>query len=336
MRLRRACTPEGASANPKSRRWSAKKKQAQENVGPWPHTGSMATKGFLALVLCGVACGPVALVRSAAPASAPTTAVSTDTTHHDRRTAQIASATAVEVTTLLLTSDSGHLDNLEHLVAAKITDARMPRKPGPAPTTVTAYDATVSPSDPSLWQVTVVTMGGQSGSGQAWSVPVHVDSNGKAIALRLPGQIPMPAPASAPTLDTSELRTADPAVQASSGFLTAMLTGNTDLSRWSSPGTAFTAVDPAPCVSVKTTHVVGPDEVPTPSDRQKITVTVTVTCQLTGDESTTRTSQYGLTLVSRAGRWEVASLDQPSRLLPLAGTPVPSSPSVPGPSRSAS
>ena len=169
MRLRRACTPEGASANPKSRRWSAKKKQAQENVGPWPHTGSMATKGFLALVLCGVACGPVALVRSAAPASAPTTAVSTDTTHHDRRTAQIASATAVEVTTLLLTSDSGHLDNLEHLVAAKITDARMPRKPGPAPTTVTAYDATVSPSDPSLWQVTVVTMGGQSGSGQAWS-----------------------------------------------------------------------------------------------------------------------------------------------------------------------
>ena len=48
MRLRRACTPEGASANPKSRRWSAKKKQAQENVGPWPHTGSMATKGFLA------------------------------------------------------------------------------------------------------------------------------------------------------------------------------------------------------------------------------------------------------------------------------------------------
>ena len=146
----------------------------------------------------------------------------------------------------------------------------------------------------------------------------------------------MPAPASAPTLDTSELRTADPAAQASSGFLTAMLTGNTDLSRWSSPGTAFTAVDPAPCVSVKTTHVVGPDEVPTPSDRQKITVTVTVTCQLTGDESTTRTSQYGLTLVSRAGRWEVASLDQPSRLLPLAGTPVPSSPSVPGPSRSAS
>ena len=115
MRLRRACTPEGASANPKSRRWSAKKKQAQENVGPWPHTGSMATKGFLALVLCGVACGPVALVRSAAPASAPTTAVSTDTTHHDRRTAQIASVTAVEVTTLLLTSDSGHLDNLEHL-----------------------------------------------------------------------------------------------------------------------------------------------------------------------------------------------------------------------------
>ena len=136
MRLRRACTPEGASANPKSRRWSAKKKQAQENVGPWPHTGSMATKGFLALVLCGVACGPVALVRSAAPASAPTTAVSTDTTHHDRRTAQIASATAVEVTTLLLTSDSGHLDNLEHLVAAKITDARMPRKPPSPPMTL--------------------------------------------------------------------------------------------------------------------------------------------------------------------------------------------------------
>ena len=105
MRLGRVRNSESASAEPKPRRWSAKKKQAQENVGPWPHTGSMATKGFLALVLCGVACGPVALARSAAPASAPTTAVSTDTTHHDRRTAQIASATAVEVTTLLLTSD---------------------------------------------------------------------------------------------------------------------------------------------------------------------------------------------------------------------------------------
>jgi len=49
-----------------------------------------------------------------------------------------------------------------------------------------------------------------------------------------------------------------------------------------------------------------------------------------------RPTPPGRRLVSRAGRWEVASLDQPSRLLPLAGTPVPSSPSVPGPSRSAS
>lgn len=337
MRLGRAHNSEGESANPRPRRrWLAKKKQTQEEASPWPHAGSVSTKGFLALVLCGVACGPVALIRSAVPSHAPATAVSADTTHHDRRTAQIASATAVEVTTLLLTSDSESLDNLGHLVASKITDARLPRKPGPAPTTVTAYDATVSPSDPSLWQVTVITMGGQSGSGQAWSVPVHVDAGGKAIALRLPGQIPMPAPASAPDVDSSEIRPADPAAQTSSGFLAAMLSGSDDLSRWSSPGTAFTAIDPAPCVSVKTTHVVGPDEIPTPSDRQKIAVTATVTCQLTGDESTTRTSQYGLTLVSRAGRWEVAALDQPSRLLPLAGTPVPSSPSTPGPSRSAS
>ena len=62
MRLGRVRNSESASAEPKPRRWSAKKKQAQENVGPWPHTGSMATKGFLALVLCGVACGPVAPV----------------------------------------------------------------------------------------------------------------------------------------------------------------------------------------------------------------------------------------------------------------------------------
>ena len=196
MRLGRARRSRDASADTKAHRRRSSK--TRENAGPWPHAGSVATKGFLALVLCGVACGPVALIRSALPAPAPAAAPAVDTTHHDRRAAQIASATAVEVTTLMLTSTPDELDALQNLVAVHLKDARLPRKPGPAPTTVVAADVAASSSDSSLWQVTVITMGGQSGTGQAWTVPVHVDQSGHAIAIRLPGQIPMPAPAQAP------------------------------------------------------------------------------------------------------------------------------------------
>ena len=334
MRLGRARRSRDASADTKAHRRRSSK--TRENAGPWPHAGSVATKGFLALVLCGVACGPVALIRSALPAPAPAAAPAVDTTHHDRRAAQIAAATAVEVTTLMLTSTPDELDTLQNLVAVHLKDARLPRKPGPAPTTVVAADVAASSSDSSLWQVTVITMGGQSGTGQAWTVPVHVDQSGHAIATRLPGQIPMPVPAQAPDVEAPELALSDPATETSSGFLTAMLTGSADVSRWASPGTTFTAIDPAACTKAKVTHVSAADDVPTPSDRQKITVTATVTCQPTGDENASRTSQYGLTLVSRAGRWEVAAVDQPSRLLPPDGTPVSPNPSTPAPSRSAS
>ena len=88
MRLGRARRSRDASADTKAR--SRRSSKTRENAGPWPHAGSVATKGFLALVLCGVACGPVALIRSASPAPAPAAAPAVDTTHHDRRAAQIA------------------------------------------------------------------------------------------------------------------------------------------------------------------------------------------------------------------------------------------------------
>ncbi|MEV7004012.1 conjugal transfer protein [Streptomyces sp. NPDC093982] len=104
---------------------------------------------------------------------------------------------------------------------------------------------------------------------------------------------------------------ADPSVETARGFLAAYLTGTTELDRYTSPGTRFQPINPAPYAALKVTGV---QDDSSGSGQRKVLADGTLLHQLVQVDATDQAGSpvslsYALTLKSRAGRWEVASLD---------------------------
>jgi hypothetical protein len=118
--------------------------------------------------------------------------------------------------------------------------------------------------------------------------------------------------------------TDDPAFQTAAGYVTAYLTGSPELDRWTGPNARLVPVLPRACGSVRVDSVqtVTTDEAPT----TRADVIATATC-ISGDRPST-TSQYGLVLQVRDGRWEVAAED-PALLLDPTSNPFTTVPSAP-------
>ncbi|MFD8416560.1 conjugal transfer protein [Streptomyces sp. NPDC059650] len=121
---------------------------------------------------------------------------------------------------------------------------------------------------------------------------------------------------------------ADPSVETARGFLAAYLTGTAELDRYTSPGTRLQPISPAPYAAVKVTGI--QDDL-SGSGQQKVPADGTVLHQLVQVEATDQAGSpvalsYALTLKSRAGRWEVASVDDAPAVrassLPSAAPPT--------------
>lgn len=133
-------------------------------------------------------------------------------------------------------------------------------------------------------------------------------------ATSLPAQVAAPASLKPATLVYESDRgtsSADPAVETAEGFLSAYLTGAVELDRYTSPGVRLQAISPAPYSAVKLTSV---QDDSTGSEQQKVPADGTELHQLVDVDATdqagnTASLSYALTLKSRAGRWEVASVD---------------------------
>lgn len=144
-----------------------------------------------------------------------------------------------------------------------------------------------------------------------FQVPVRYDA-GALVAATLPAPVAAPAIAAPPGL-AYRYRAAltDPLTIAVQDFLAALLTGAGDVTRYVSPGTTIAAVTPAPFTSVAVTDVLVnldmPAEQAAPAagnQRQ-----VLVSARASGAAKQEIGVQYALTLVARAGRWEVKSID---------------------------
>jgi hypothetical protein len=104
---------------------------------------------------------------------------------------------------------------------------------------------------------------------------------------------------------------------ASGEFLVALLTGAGDVDRYVSPGTAIAPVTPPPYSAVDVTDVTTDRDVlqmPVPPATGE-TVRVLVTARATAGPRQQIGVQYALTLIARAGRWEVRVID----LTPVLG-----------------
>lgn len=161
----------------------------------------------------------------------------------------------------------------------------------------------------------------------------------------------VPAPTAADALSTSAysdtaVPTTGPVADTTQRFLDAYLTGQGELDRYTTPDAPITPVTP-PSASEVTIDTIA--AVPTKNDIQDsgdtppdgVTVRVLVHATVTGSDGVTIPMDYPMTLRSRAGRWEVLSLDlapfsQRASGAPTRQTPTATGGSVASPSTSTS
>lgn len=166
------------------------------------------------------------------------------------------------------------------------------------------------------------------GSTTAWprryyQVAIAVGSDALR-AVGLPAQVAAPLQGSTTALVYNQsISSSDPAAETVSAFLGAYLAGSGDLSRYSAPGTDFTAVTPAPYVNVSVEELrsdVMPEDVPSDGSTVKVLATTTLMSPLEQQ----LTSTYSLTLTARASRWEVSAIDlAPQAASERSATPTP-------------
>ena len=154
-----------------------------------------------------------------------------------------------------------------------------------------------------------------------FAVTVRVAESGMSV-------VGLPAPIAAPVKEKSAVRLVytksvsktSMAQETVESFLAAYLAGSGDVSRYITPGTAITAITPAPFMNLTVKDVKGDAEPSdTPSTGSVVHVLVTVEVSSASDQKLTAT--YALTLTARDGRWETTSVD----LAPLESTPTTSS-----------
>jgi len=165
---------------------------------------------------------------------------------------------------------------------------------------------------------------------QVTSAPYEVPAPVSGTSLANSAYSDVTVPVSGPIGDTTQ------------HFLDAYLTGNGEIERYTSPGVTIPPVTP-PSASKVTVQTIG--AIPVADDAQDadsvpadgVTVHVLVQTTVTGSEGSGIPMDYPLTLRSRAGRWEVLSLDSapvPQRASGAA-SPQPSDSSEPSGSSSA-
>lgn len=204
----------------------------------------------------------------------------------------------------------------------------LPDKPIRVETTETANVTPTSVAG--IFRVTVSAS--VEGTRRYYTVPVQV-SAGSLSALTLPA--PTTAPEISPDRDRAyrtTLPSTGPTSTAVLAFLRALLTGQGDVTRYTSPGAPIVAVDPAPYKSVDLRTVTGLSDEALPAEGAIAHVLATAI----GTDAAKRpaTTQYALTLKARGGRWEVAGIDlapaiTKPRTTPSAPTQTPTSSTTP-------
>ncbi|WP_164545087.1 conjugal transfer protein [Antribacter gilvus] len=301
-------------------------------VVEWTQGPAMVTKAWAVALGVAIACGPLALAWVALRPAPAATSVASGGTQYAASSA--AGERAVELVETWLRADRDDQQLVESLVA--VTVATLPE------TGLTIRDssvAQVAPQGGGTWSVTVgvdvaepapVAAGATPPAEPSlvwvrryFQVPVHVAVTDESVAvdaLALPAPVPGPAAATAPELDYPEtISPTGEAGQSVASFLAAMLAADGDITRYTRPGAAISAVQPAPYSAVTVRNLSGSHEAPDEPGEGDGTY-VLATAELTRPDGQKTTSQYTLTLVARDGRWEVAGVDSAVRIKENPGT----------------
>ena len=307
----------------------------------WTNGANLKTRAITYGLLAALVAGPVALALAVDQASSATPVVASqavlpaDTSGEQAAVGEFAQ----QFVLAWLQTPRGK----ESALAAFVATANL-QLPNKAVTASQPSTAQLVHAGPGMWSVSVgATVTDAGGVARRYfQVPVRYVA-GAMIATSLPA--PMPAPSTASGLELAYQYTAalsEPSAAMVGQFLSALLTGSGDVTRYVSPGTAIAAVTPAPYTAVRVLEVRtdqdlrdAPMEVPRGSD---LHVLVTAVATVSAEQQIT--VQYPLTLRVRASRWEVASVDPTPRtntdprpsLTGTTATTPPSRSSAPSPS----
>lgn len=199
--------------------------------------------------------------------------------------------------------------------------------------------AAVEPAGEGVWSVTVAgTIAAPTPADEPtadkpaqqvrryFQVPVVVAQSGAMASLALPAVVPGPSLVA----DRVELDypTAVPPSSmlgtTSSEFLTSLLTGVGDVTRYVAPGVALAAEQVPTFTTVKVSSVVAAkdrsdfDPEAAPADGQQTRVVVSAVGAIGAEKSVP--VQYALTFTGRAGRWEVSTVDPAPKWRVLASS----------------
>ena len=305
-------------AEPRRRFPSLGRRKPSEARVLWHHGDALATRLLHIALMAALISGPAALswVALTRPAqrseSAPTVG---EPEAPEARDETLAAAAAQRLVLTWLTASASDKASIQALLVEQLpADMALPEKRPPAPDEM--WVGEIEQRSPGRYRVIIATTGGAPGGQAYFTVPVRV-KDGVAAALSLPGRT---RPPSSPDPDTdglaplSAVAPDDPAFQAAAGYVTAYLTGSAELDRWTAPGAELAPVTPAACRSVHVDRVETATENPTP----RVAVIATATCQVS--DRSPSTTQYGLVLQVRDGRWEVVTEDPALLLDPNAST----------------
>lgn len=171
------------------------------------------------------------------------------------------------------------------------------------------------PVDEVTWAVTVAVTSRTTASEDEPAAPsttqylrvaVAVDGH-SARVLTLPAIVAGPAPMTMPELAyPRDLPSRSEVAGSIGGFMSALLAGEGDVARYTTPGAEMRPVTPAPYAEVQVTEVrttqTESDPIASPTGGQVLEVLVSVTAST---EDRTDRLQYPLQLTARDGRWEV-------------------------------
>lgn len=297
----------------------------------WTAGSGFLTRGLRFVLWGALACGPAALLVSSTqtPPATATSAAAQTPAMAARRAA--ASEVGTEWVKAWLTTPAADADSIKSLWAGPL---RLPARAANAVNPSVMETVAVAPG---VWSVTVavdVTPPDGASQRRYFRVPVSVaggDGTSRAHPMTLPAEISGPSDMSPPGSGYSVvLAPSSPAGVTAAGFLSGLLAGASDITRWSAPSMTATPVRPAPYRDVQISQLEASADMPglisgTPVDGASAQLLVTVDLRRSAaaakpstaapstaapsSDTSTVTGQYLVTVTARAGRWEVSALD---------------------------
>ncbi len=292
----------------------------------WTGGTLLATRTATAVLWSALVAGPLALVLAVLVVlSGPGTSadVAAPAADHSAEQAAVEEFAQRFVVTWLQTPQGQEAQLAPYVQVVHLT---LPEVPWQADAPATA---SVGRLGAGRWSVTVAVSVSAPGSPtrrRYFQVPVSYVSGGGGggamVAAALPAPVAAPIAAAAPELAYRyRADPAGPVVTSIGEFLTALLTGQGDVTRYVSPGTVIAAVNPPPYTAVAVSDVMVDRDVAggtPPTSGQRLAVLATA--RVTAGPNQQIDVQYALTLLARAGRWEVQAVDPSPQVVPTAAT----------------